>query len=605
MNVNFLFIKLTSFSVNLAIMLTLFISSPLWADENNYYDEKLSRADKIKSSHPKQFLPLLNELNQSVTELSDSQRHYLEYLNIYLLMYQGNATKAVSLANKLIGSNADVLLKFRTRLALINSFALNKNWTEGLATITSLLTELPSIKDRDNEQYTHALLLITIFYNQLEQYELSLSYAKKVEAASENGRVQCFVKSEIIKASFKLKLLSPDAPLIRDAISLCRINREHLIISLINFFIAEKHLENLQHTKALTLLESTLQDTLNTQYPRVIAGYYSLIAQAHWLNKNLALAKKHALLAIENEVKSGTTEAKVLSYKLLFEVAKQQQKFEVALMHHQHYRIADKEYYNESQAKYLAFQLAAHQAIEKNNQIDLLHEKNALLLAQKELTNANNENNRLIILVLLLTLSVLLFWGLRLLKAHRRIKELAEYDSLTGILNRGHFVQVGKNASRYCQSALQELSVIVFDLDHFKKVNDTYGHACGDWALKAAVTACKDIGRKNDIFARIGGEEFCILLTSCNKKAAFVHAESCREAIAAINTEDSGFDFTMTASFGVTDAKTSGYKLGTLLADADSAAYDSKKAGRNQVTLFNKTEEQDNVVYLDDSREPF
>ena len=208
-------------------------------------------------------------------------------------------------------------------------------------------------------------------------------------------------------------------------------------------------------------------------------------------------------------------------------------------------------------------------------------------------------------MVLVLTLSVLTFWGYRLLKAHKRIKELAEHDALTGIFNRGHFTHIANNALKYCQSTGQELSIIMFDLDHFKKINDSYGHACGDWALKKTVEVCKSLGRQNDIFARLGGEEFCILLTSCDKKAALQRAEACRLAIADINTKDSGFEFTITASFGVTDAKTSGFKLEKLLADADSAAYSAKNAGRNQTVVFQNKTTTAEIIQLDDSRDIF
>ena len=125
----------------------------------------------------------------------------------------------------------------------------------------------------------------------------------------------------------------------------------------------------------------------------------------------------------------------------------------------------------------------------------------------------------------------------------------------------------------------------MFDLDHFKKINDSFGHGCGDWALKETIKVCKSIGRQNDIFARLGGEEFCLVLPSCNIDAAMLRAEDCRAAIEAIITEESTHDFTITASFGVTDVKRSGFNLDKLLADADMAAYESKNAGRNRVTV--------------------
>lgn len=595
MNMGQLHAFLANLRICLIIVLTIFINPHVWSNENSNsssnFDKQLAHADSIRSSNPKQFLNLISKLNLDTFNKSKTQQYYLDYLNIYLLIYQGDLNKAITSAKVLIKSDANTLLKFRTKLSLVNTFANKQSWTEGLSTLSSVLKELPTIKDEKNHQL--ALIIASIFYIQLEQYHLGLIYAKKVELTSTQGRDHCIAKAQIIESSFKLKQLRPTDPIIKHAISLCRINKELLIISFINFYVAEQHIENQEPDKALAILNSSLQDTLNTKYPRAIAGYYSLIAQAHWLNGNAELTKQFALLALENEKKEGTTVAKVLSYKLLFELEQAAENFEAALLYHQQYAIADKLYYDETQAKHLAFQLAEHKNIEQKNKIDLLHEKNALLTSEKALltaeqalTKANAENTRFIMLILLFSLSVLLFWGIRLLRAHKRIKQLAEYDALTGILNRGHFTQVANNALRYCESAEQELSIIMFDLDNFKNINDSYGHACGDWALKKTVEVCKKISRQNDIFVRLGGEEFCLLLPSCDKKAALKRAESCRYAIEKIATKESGFEFTITASFGISDAKTSGYKLDKLLADADCAAYAAKRAGRNQVTLY-------------------
>jgi diguanylate cyclase (GGDEF)-like protein len=595
--VNHLKTFIVKITTSLAIILTIFISPSLWADEitdvdnSISFNEKLAHADNIRSSHPKQFLVLINELNQLANNLSNSQQFTLDYLNFYLLIYQGNLTEAINSAKVLLNSNADSLLKFRAKLSLINTFANKQSWTEGLATISSMLEELPLIKDK--KLHHLALIITSIFYNQLGQYNLGLFYARKVELTSKQGRDNCIAKMLIIESSFRLKQLTPTSQIIDQAISLCRTNNEYLSISFINSYVAKMHLENQQHDKALALLQASLQETLNTQYSLIIAEYYSLLAQAHWLNNNTELTKQFALKALEYEKAENTNAAKLLAYKLLFEVTKAEENYQLALNYHQKYTIADKLFYAENHAKHLAFQLAEHQAIEQKNRIDLLHEKNNFLTTEQALIKANAENTRFIMIILIIALTVLAFWGYRLLRAHRRIKQLAEYDALTGIFNRGHFSEVASKAIDYCQTAEQELSLIVFDLDHFKSINDNYGHACGDWALKETINVCKTIGRKNDIFARLGGEEFCILLTSCNSYAAQLRAEACRKAIAEIDTTDSGFDFTITASFGITEAKTSGYELDKLLADADSAAYASKHAGRNQVTIFEQKQTEE------------
>jgi diguanylate cyclase (GGDEF)-like protein len=350
--------------------------------------------------------------------------------------------------------------------------------------------------------------------------------------------------------------------------------------------------------EALNILTSSLSDTESTYYPRILAEYYALLAKIYWHNENPKLAQNYALKALKNEKKMRTTQAKVLSYRILYEIALSLENSTLALDYYRKYAEAEKSFLNEIQSKHLAFQLAEHNAFEQESQIKLLNEQNSALAIEQALAKTRATNKKLIILSLGLIILVLTFFGIRFWHTHKRVRQLAEYDLLTGIYNRGHFTQVTQSALKYCQNAEQDLSLIMFDLDHFKKVNDDFGHACGDWALKETIKVCKDIGRKNDVFARLGGEEFCLVLPSCNIDVAMLRAEACRIAIESIITEESGHDFAITASFGVTDVKRSGFDLDSLLADADMAAYDSKKSGRNKVTVHQvpekKTEPLDN-----------
>jgi len=545
-------------------------------------EQLLESANNVRTSDPSKFSLILKELKNKSKQLTKQQNYYLNYLKAYQLTFIGKALEAIPIFQSILASNdANISIKFRARLTIINIYAIEQNWTDGLSQLSTLLTELPQISKL--ETYLSGLTITAVFYNQIGQYSLGLKYAELLFNKSPQGRNLCVASMLIIESKLHLKLLGNNKT-IQQAINTCA--NESIAVNFMRSYIAKFNLENNRPLEVINSLTPYLTEIEATKYPRLIVEIYTSLAQAYWLQNDLENTQKFAFKSklVGENIK--TTQAVVTAYKLLYQVAKKRNKYQMALMYNEIYSKLDKTYINEIKAKHLAFQLAEHKAIEQKNRIDLLNEKNNLLTTEQELIKTNAENTRLIIMVLALTLLVLLFWGIRLLKAHKRIKELAEYDSLTGIFNRGHFTQVAKNALRYCQSAEQELSLIMFDLDHFKKINDNYGHACGDWALKQTVEACKSIGRQNDIFARLGGEEFCILLTSCDKHTAMQRAQACRQAIANINTADSGFDYTITASFGVTDTKSSSFELEKLLADADSAAYDAKRGGRNQVSLF-------------------
>ena len=182
---------------------------------------------------------------------------------------------------------------------------------------------------------------------------------------------------------------------------------------------------------------------------------------------------------------------------------------------------------------------------------------------------------------------LLAFFGFRSYHTQKQLKALSEFAPLTGIYNRGHFTHLGKTALAYAKNTQQDLCLVMFDLDYFKSINDSYGHACGDWALKEVVKTIKTVIRQEDIFARIGGEEFCIILPNCDLPSSVIVVEQYRRVLTEINSIDSGQQYSISASFGITDVVNSGYQLEQLLADADTAMYKSKEQGRNRATIFN------------------
>jgi len=583
-------INLKKPSLKLFIIYSIFISFFSKADENVNFDAKLSLADKIRSSDPQKFSELIIKLNRDKEELSIPQAQHLKYLNTYSLMFEGKLEKAIVLATEISHSDANNTLKYRAKLSLMNIYANMQNWSDGLTNLSSLLKDLPSIKNED--YYQLALVASSMFYNQLGQYQLALSYANQISDRPGQSRNHCLAKGFIVEALSKSHTLSLSDPIIKQAIDLCQENNEMLMVSFINSYIARVYIHNEQYIDAVNFLNSTLQLAIKTNFSRIIAEYYSLLANAHWHTRDVMKAQNFALKTLESKDQLSSKKAKILAHFVLYKVSKHNNNSKSALSYFEIYSELEKAHLEGEKAKHLAFQLAEHNAFEQESQIKLLSEQNNALAAEQALAKIQAANKKLVIVLLSIIILVLAILGTRLWRSHKRVKELAEFDPLTGILNRGHFTQLTQSALKYCQSAEQDLSVIMFDLDNFKKINDSFGHLCGDWALKQVTKACDKIGRKNDIFARLGGEEFCLVLPSCNIDVAIHRAEACRAAIEAIITEQTGCEFTITASFGVTDVKRSGYDLDKLLADSDMAAYASKHAGRNRVTLHQVPEKE-------------
>lgn len=163
--------------------------------------------------------------------------------------------------------------------------------------------------------------------------------------------------------------------------------------------------------------------------------------------------------------------------------------------------------------------------------------------------------------------------------------ERATKDALTGANSKGALLEKGPEAVKRSEILNEPMSIIIFDIDFFKKINDTYGHPCGDFVLKelAKVVTTKLI-RSNDFFARYGGEEFVLILSGTDQKIAAEVAERIRMTIQNHEFIFENKRIPVTISLGVTSKTSKDSEWNTLLERSDKALYTSKQTGRNKVT---------------------
>jgi len=209
-----------------------------------------------------------------------------------------------------------------------------------------------------------------------------------------------------------------------------------------------------------------------------------------------------------------------------------------------------------------------------------------VLQLQQALDKKAVETSRLYILLLITIVAFIALWAYRTKLSQLHFMKLSRIDGLTGIANRPHFIDEAERALENSRRLHQEVCVVLCDLDHFKTINDRYGHPTGDFVLKQAVAACRTHLRTTDLFGRFGGEEFCILLPGCSLADARQRCEQLRSAIAALPVQAGSMVPNVSASFGVASTGSSGYELRQLLAHADAALYRAKNAGRNCVVLY-------------------
>ena len=165
----------------------------------------------------------------------------------------------------------------------------------------------------------------------------------------------------------------------------------------------------------------------------------------------------------------------------------------------------------------------------------------------------------------------------------REVERLSAIDPLTGLHNRRHFEAAARAEFARAERYALKLSAVMLDLDHFKNVNDTYGHGAGDDVLEQVAGACLQQLRESDLHVRYGGEKLCFLLPETGSDEAVAMAERLRAAIAGLRFDAGAASFTVTASLGVAERDGDGDSLASLLQRSDEALYEAKRDGRDRV----------------------
>ncbi|MGI6153878.1 MAG: diguanylate cyclase, partial [Christensenellaceae bacterium] len=167
------------------------------------------------------------------------------------------------------------------------------------------------------------------------------------------------------------------------------------------------------------------------------------------------------------------------------------------------------------------------------------------------------------------------------------VSKLAERDALTGLLNRGTFFKKGEPAFRKVASQKGDMAVLMMDLDHFKKLNDTFGHLTGDKVLATVAQTLSAAFRDVDLFARYGGEEFCAFLPGTEESSAMQIAQQLCKIVESIDWGSEPDNLHVTISIGVAAYDTARhYTFDSFVHSADTALYAAKNAGRNNACLY-------------------
>ncbi|NID14721.1 GGDEF domain-containing protein [Luteibacter yeojuensis] len=496
-------------------------------------------------------------------------------------MFQGDYPASEKLLREVIDRSGDATLAAKASALLLSNLGLSQRYQEAYALANRLTSLLPSV----NDPLARSMLLgnLSQMFNLAGQTDLAVKYADMMMEGGTPSGETCYPLSLRVAALYEGHRLRPDGNDVAQAVSTCVQARQPVLANTMRLVQIDRFLDERQPHEALEALERVWPSIqANKYYPHMLSSQVQQAKAYEMLGRN-DQALKAARAAIAMAAPSETSEYTRDAYGVLYRTEKALGNAAKALEYYERYSVQDRGNLNDVTARTLAFELSRQHVVVQKLETERLSRQNSILRLQKALETKAVETSRLYISLLSMFLLSVVFWLFRLKRSQVRFMRLSWHDGLTGIFNRQHFMSEADRVLKTLEKRRVDACLVFIDLDHFKQVNDTYGHAMGDLVLRHTVAICQRQLGSGTLFGRLGGEEFGILLQDCRRERAIVVADRIRMAIESAPVEEDGRVLSISASVGVASTDGTGHALLRLCREADLALYRAKRAGRNRV----------------------
>ena len=545
-----------------------------------------TQADDAWPDDALRFRHVLAQLHQYEGQLSAAQRWHLQLLDTRLPMADGDYAKVEPTLSNIIDHSGDVSLSVRATAALIRGKFFSRDYVSAYALANTLMAELP--KGDDPQARLEGMDEVIRMLNQeaVGQYDLALDYARQMKALLPSNKGQCHARSlETQSLLYAGKLTSTD-PAFQAAIDACMGAGESRQAVAVRLDLASALIDEGHANQAIALLQSIAPEIQGTGYTPYLASLPVTQAQAYLSLGDAAKARKFALDSIAITGPDSPLWTLRAAYEVLYQAERKEGHDTAALNYYEKYDAQKTAAMNNARAIALAYQTVRQQVLSEKMKLDALGKENRILQLSQALASQAQKSSELFNALLLAVIAFFVLALLWLWRSWRRFRKMARYDGLTGTYNREHFFVEAERTLRRLHKAGTDACLVVLDLDHFKRINDTHGHAAGDQVLRSAATIVGRELRTTDLLGRLGGEEFGILISSCSRDQGMEVANRICHALAVTPvTLDSQITVMVSASLGLACTTRSSTTLRQLLIDADAALYRAKEGGRNQVVV--------------------
>lgn len=562
----------------------LLCSIPFFVYADATIAERLNAAEKLRTSNPAEARRIISELEYGLADFTPEQQHQFLFIKAYMQAVQGELNQAIAIASEIIDSPY-LASRVKANLLLANINEAIKNYQKAYGSLYLALSDVSKSTNRElvSSVYTVAAQL----HISAGVYDKALNYAKLIAEASTTDRELCISAVLQTHALVRLRQSYP-VDMTTNAKNLCEKAMEPLMAHTLQQFKAEVDI-NADPAAVKASMQAMLPELEQIGFPYAIlrSRYFLGYAQLQLNELPGALAELQQVQQLAAKLRDSRTENEALL--LLAQLHEKQGDIAAATQAYKQHIAALNAYIDEYKQRSVAYYLAQADFMESENKLALLQSQNELLQLESKLQRDEKVRTGLIS-VALLTLLLLVIYVLNSKRV--ALNRLATTDFLTRLFNRRYFNQT---VSRQLQNRRQQEqhSLMVFDIDLFKQINDQYGHATGDKVLQAIAQRCQQHIRKQDTLARMGGEEFALFLPGCDLAHAEHIAELCRSSIAATPVQLEELQVMVSASFGIASSNNADFDK--LLQQADAALYRAKAAGRNCVEVAHSSGQADNV----------
>ena len=571
----------------LALLAALFtIGSSSAADQKLSVDELLNSLSATLKTVPEKSINLLTQLQELRSTFSEKQIERFILLKASSLGLRGKQLERIDLVKSYVErvSNPDSRLKFLYELS--DAYTHLGDYENALKAINESILLLPKATSVNAKVATLSAAISLLV--SLHAYDDALGFAERLYSmGAKDGDffAKCYGLANRIEISFIRGNSASARSLLPEAITTCDGNNRKMMtlvvktVNVVDLIDTGHFVEGISEGAPLLL-----EFSKTNQAADYLTQLEEAIARGYFKKGDLVRAEQYGLRAYQRATLENAFQMREKSSETMTAIKRAQGQLKSALEYYDINLALKKKVLDDQLHKNLAYQRVKFDMQDKANQLALSEQKNKTLTIEKALQQGKNQNLLLLMALGLILLSILGAWLIRTLRQKNIFRTSAQIDGLTQVSNRAHFMDCSTQAFKNTDG---HANVVLFDMDHFKKINDTFGHAAGDWVLKTVCDTVKTHLRKTDIFGRLGGEEFAICLSGINQEEVLALAERCRVAIAEIDSNPCGFSFLITASFGLATRGIRGHSnFEETLAGADKALYFSKNEGRNRVSIF-------------------